>query len=159
MCHLWADPVPCCQERGDTTVRMWFHGSVTIWLSIVLANGRGVVSCIVIILIEKATKQCLKWDTLTAPGVKGVQKKCAHVLERSSDVNIWTIACLLSVGVEAVNVEVDAVAIQVLQWSVVRFFTEWAYFYCVRNRSCGQRGCRVWVIEPLGVLSSVIVFV
>ena len=44
MCHLRAEPVPCCQERGDIKVRMWFHGSVAILMSIIWVIGRGVVS-------------------------------------------------------------------------------------------------------------------
>ena len=46
MCHLRANPISSCQERGDTTVNTWFLSSVSIQMSNVWVNGRGVVACI-----------------------------------------------------------------------------------------------------------------
>ena len=54
-------------------VSTWFDGCVEIRMINVWVNGRGVVACIVVVLMEEVTKECLKWDTLVAPGVRGVQ--------------------------------------------------------------------------------------
>ena len=70
-----ADLCPGCQERGDTTVSTWFDGSVAVRMITVRVNGRGVVACIVVVLVEKVTKECLKWYTLVAPGVRRVQNE------------------------------------------------------------------------------------
>ena len=75
MCQVRADPCPSCQERGDTKVSTWFDGSVVVRIITVRVNGRGVVACIIVILVEKITKECLKWYTLVAPGVREVQNE------------------------------------------------------------------------------------
>ena len=77
MYQLRADPVPSCQEKGDHMVSPWFHDSVAIRMINVWVNDRGVVACIVVVLMEKATKECLIWDILTSPGARGVQDECA----------------------------------------------------------------------------------
>ena len=40
------------------------------------------------------------------------------MLERNGNINIGGVACLLKVGIGAVNVEMDAVTVQVLQCAV-----------------------------------------
>ena len=72
MCQVRVDLCSRCQERGDTTVSTWFDGSVAVRVITVRVNGRGVVTCIVVVLAEKVTKECLKGYTLVTPGVRRV---------------------------------------------------------------------------------------
>jgi len=36
----------------------------------VRVDGRGVVACVVVVLVQKVTEESLKWDTLIASGVR-----------------------------------------------------------------------------------------
>ena len=65
-----ADPCPGCEERGDTTVSTWFDGSMAVRMIAVRVDGRDIVACIVVLLVQKGTEESLKWDTLIAPGVR-----------------------------------------------------------------------------------------
>ena len=67
------DICPGCQERGDTSVSTWFDGSMSVRMITVKVDGRGVVACIVVVLVQKVTEESLKWDTLIDPGVRWVQ--------------------------------------------------------------------------------------
>ena len=85
-----------------------------------------------------------------------------EVFERSGNVDIRGVTCLLYVCIGAVNVKVDTVTVQVLQGAItggVRRCTEGTYFHCVCN-CCRFHWCgRVRVMELLGISSSVSVFV
>ena len=96
----------------------WFDSSMVVRTNTVRVNGRGVVACIIVVLVQKVTEECLKWDTLIASGVRGVQDEGTQVLERNGNVNIGGVACLLTVGIGTVNVEVDAITVQVMQCAV-----------------------------------------
>ena len=73
---------------------------------------------IVVVLVEKVTEECLKWNILIASVVRGVQDEGTQVLERNVNVNIGGVACLLKVGIGTVNVEVDDITVQVMQCAV-----------------------------------------
>ena len=70
MCQVRVNPCPGCQERGDTTMSTWFDSSMVVRTNTVRVNGRGVVACIIVVLVQKVTEERLKWDTLIAPGVR-----------------------------------------------------------------------------------------
>ena len=58
-------------------MRTWSHGSMLTWLRMFGVIVRGVVSRIVIVLMEEATKKCFRRNTITVPEIRGVQEKCA----------------------------------------------------------------------------------
>ena len=70
LCEVRADPLPGWQERGDTAVSTWFDGSMSVWVIAVRVDGCGVVACIVVVLVQKVTKENLKWDTLIASAIQ-----------------------------------------------------------------------------------------
>ena len=70
MCQVRADPCPSCQERGDTAVSTWFDGGMVVWVIAVRVDSRGVVGCVVVVLVQKGTNESLEGDTLIAPCVR-----------------------------------------------------------------------------------------
>ena len=58
-------------------MRTWYHGSMLIRMCMFGVIVRGVLSCVVIVLMEEATKECFKRNTITVPEIGGVQEECA----------------------------------------------------------------------------------
>ena len=70
MCYVRSDLCPVCQKRGDTSVSTGFDGGMAVWIMAVRVDGRGMVGCVFVVLVQKGTKESLKGDTLIAPCVR-----------------------------------------------------------------------------------------
>ena len=109
--------------------------------------------------MKEGTKEY--WEGVTSDSflVRYMLEECFQMCQRCIDVGVGCVTCLLQLCIGAVNVHMHAITVGVYLLVCMCRLVEGGYFHGVYNCGRGEESDRVGMIQPLGLHTSVLIYI